>query len=97
LVLGVLFLVAQALLWRRLAVAGWIPERGPTVMLFWALTGLHALHVLVGLATLVRVLRRRELTSRQALPQRLLPLGATYWHFLGVLWAVLFLVLFYGR
>jgi heme/copper-type cytochrome/quinol oxidase subunit 3 len=54
---------------------------------------LHALHVAVGVA-LLAWLWVREL--RHAAPHGLSSCAA-YWHFMGVLWAVLFVVLYFVR
>lgn len=94
--LGCLFLGTQLHLWILLAQGGWIPQRGPGVAMFWTLTALHAGHVVLGIATLLRVLRRGELTPTPP-PHPLLAIGTTFWHFLGVLWAILFVVLFATR
>jgi len=95
LALGVLFLVSQGLLWARLANDGLLPSSGAYGAVFYALTGLHALHVLVGIGLLASLwLRvRRKLAPARARVR----LCATYWHFMGGLWLVLFACLYFGR
>jgi cytochrome c oxidase subunit 3 len=58
------------------------------------LTGVHAVHVLGGLAALLYVLRR-EWYSRLSLSAAVpLALSATYWHFVTGVWLFLYGLLF---
>ena len=93
LALGLAFLAAQALLWTSLWRAGFVPAAGGYAAVFFALTGLHALHVLGGLvflAFLAHGLRR----ARRVPSVRL---GAIYWHYMGAIWLVLFTLLVFVR
>lgn len=94
--LGLVFLAVQVLLWRELARGGLLPSTSGYGAIFYALTGLHGFHVLLGLGFSARllVLARRPGAS---LPRTALRLNATYWHFMGALWAVLFVVLYFLR
>lgn len=59
------------------------------VTLYFAMTGLHALHVAVGvvvLSTLALRVRRGAVTAEAAHP---LALGALYWHLVDVVWVFL--------
>lgn len=78
LVLGSAFLAAQVALWRHLVAAHLGPGGGPLGDAFFALSGFHALHVVGGLVALLGTRERR------------LPLVATYWHFVLVVWAVIY-------
>lgn len=84
--LGVAFLGAQAKAWLDLIGAGVYLRQNPYSSFFYLFTGLHAAHLLGGLAGLAFVLfntrRRRELVDA----------AAYYWHFLGLLWIALFFV-----
>jgi cytochrome c oxidase subunit 3 len=92
-VLGLLFVAGQVGVWRTLASQGIFLASNPHSSFFYLLTGLHVVHLLGGLiwftVAFVR-LRRLALTPGQDG----LRLFATYWHFLGVLWVYLFLLLF---
>lgn len=92
-VLGVLFLAGQLLAWRRLAAQGIFLASNPHNSFFYMLTGLHGLHLLGGLlwfaAVLVQVRRMAYTPGEDGLR-----LFATYWHFLGVLWLYLLVLLF---
>ncbi len=61
--------------------------QNPHSSFFYLFTGLHAAHLVGGLVALAVVLlgrsKRRELVD----------VVAYYWHFLGVLWVALFIVL----
>jgi cytochrome c oxidase subunit 3 len=93
-VLGVLFLVGQAIAWRQLKDAGVFIATNPSSSFFYVLTASHAFHLLGGVAALIYV-------DVQALRLRLGPakrtaidVTAIFWHFLDGLWLYLML-LFY--
>jgi len=88
LVLGLLFLISQGRLWWTLVHAGLVPASGAWGAIFFALTGLHGLHVAGGLVAMAATLRRSKRATRES--RRLC---ATYWHFMGVLWIAIFLAL----
>ena len=94
--LGLGFLSAQGLLWAQLAGAGLLPSSGGYGAVFYALTGLHGFHVLLGLG-FASWLALRARRPRLPLPRGAIRLGATYWHFMGALWAVLFTVIYFVR
>ncbi|HWC98510.1 MAG TPA: cytochrome c oxidase subunit 3, partial [Candidatus Sulfopaludibacter sp.] len=81
-VLGILFLVGQAVAWRQLKDAGVYIASNPSSSFFYVLTASHAFHLLGGVAALVYV-------DVQALRLRLGPakrtaidVTAIFWHFL---------------
>lgn len=91
--LGGLFLLGQLLAWRALAAQGVFLASNPHSSFFYVLSGLHALHLLGGLAWFAAAMwkvRRMAYTPGEDA----LALFATYWHFLTVLWAYLFVLLF---
>jgi len=82
--IGAGFLVSQLTAWRELVRTGAFLFQNPHSSFFYLFTGLHALHLIGGLVALLVVLLRRT-------PRReLLDVVTYYWHFLGVLWIVLF-------
>jgi cytochrome c oxidase subunit III len=91
--LGGLFLVGQLLAWRGLSQAGVFLSSNPHSSFFFVLTGLHGLHLLVGLVWFVVAMWRvRHLAYTPG--GDALGLFAIYWHFLSVLWVYLFVLLF---
>ncbi len=83
-----LFLLSQYWVWQLMQSAGYYLASNPAVSFFYLLTGLHALHVLVGLLVLGRVLRAAASGNRLGVQ-----LCAWYWHFLLGIWLVVFAVL----
>ncbi len=92
---GLGFLAAQIGLWLQLYSAGLLPSTNDYGAILFALTGLHALHVIVGVFVIawVWLAAGKPHTFRD----HRLRLGATYWHFMGGLWLVLFSVLTFVR
>jgi cytochrome c oxidase subunit 3 len=81
------FLVGQVAAWRELSAAGFYLASNPASAFFYLLTAVHGLHVLGGLAALART----AVKVRSGRPARLsVELCAIYWHFLLVVWLVLF-------
>jgi heme/copper-type cytochrome/quinol oxidase subunit 3 len=85
--LGGAFLVLQASVWARLWTLGLVPSSGPFASVFYALTTFHALHVLVGLVALVWLAGR---AAARGASYRSVRLWSMYWHFVGVVWVVLY-------
>src|SRR5437016_14315577 len=92
LALGFVFVVGQYEAWRQLAARGLYLATNPNSSFYYVLTAMHGLHVLAGIAALVFAMSR--LTARPAALRRsTFEATATYWHFMGVLWLYLLLVL----
>ena len=87
------FLVGQLLAWQQLKAAGYFLAANPANAFFYLLTGLHGLHLLGGLVVLVltadKVWRGCELGQVRLSVK----LCAVYWHYLLLLWLVLFTLL----
>jgi heme/copper-type cytochrome/quinol oxidase subunit 3 len=94
--LGCAFLLVQGTEWLRLVGSGLKASSGPYGATFFTLIGCHALHVFGAVAWLV-VLRlgvsRGRFDARHALP---VELGAIYWNFVCLVWAVIFPVVYLG-
>ena len=93
--LGAAFLAGQALEYARLLGAGLRPGSELFGTTFFTLTGLHAIHVLVGL-----VLLGALLLAASARPRRVGHAAwegiAMYWHFVDAVWVVVFSVVYLG-
>jgi heme/copper-type cytochrome/quinol oxidase subunit 3 len=85
--LGAGFLLLQLQVWAGLWRAGLTPEGGPYPSVFYGLTAFHALHVLVGLCALGWLAWRAH---RRGAPRLGVKLWGTYWHFVGVVWLVMY-------
>jgi len=91
--LGVVFLVVQALLWRTVFASGRFTFSDAYGTIFYSLTGLHAAHVIGGLVFLFRTLRRARRDATAPRTRVAVSLCSTYWHFMGGVWVVVFVVL----
>ncbi len=103
-ILALLFLCLQFYGWKVLLQSGITMARSTAGSFIFILSGLHLVHTLVGLIGLVVVINDafRNLNyvdafiySVNAPNQLRLKLFAIYWHFLGLLWVVIFLFLLY--
>ena len=84
---GVLFLgLKWAVEWPGEVSHGYTIHEGPFWQLYYAATGLHALHVLLGLIALVVIL---VLYTGSWRPRYTLEATALYWHFVDIVWLFL--------
>ncbi len=88
--LGLLFVAGQYVAWSQLRAEGLYLATNPSSSFFYLLTATHALHVLGGLGGLIYVIRK---LSKSALRRSQLVATARYWHFMGILWLYLLLLL----
>jgi cytochrome c oxidase subunit 3 len=88
--LGLLFVAGQYMAWLQLRAQGLYLATNPNSSFFYVLTAIHGLHVLGGLAGLLRVIRK---FARSTLRRSTLAATSYYWHFMGVLWIYLFVLL----
>lgn len=91
--LGVLFLVLQWNLWGALKASGILASNGQVPSMVYAFTWLHAAHIIMGLIALMWlghfIFRRSEAVTEL----KLINVGK-FWHFLGVVWLLMYLMLF---
>ena len=91
--LTVVFIAGQILAWRQMAAAGLYATDNPANAFFYLFTGVHGVHLLGGLWFLVGAVKRSvKPADDQTLPLRI-RLCATYWHYLLLVWALLFYLL----
>lgn len=90
---SVLFLMGQLLVWNQLYDLGYILTSNPANSYFYLFTAVHGVHILGGLAALFNVtfqfIRKNSLTRLCSG----ISLCASYWHFLFVVWLLLFALL----
>jgi cytochrome c oxidase subunit 3 len=96
-VLGAAFISSQVLAWMALVDRGLYMAGNPYAGFFYILTGIHAAHVLGGVIALGAIILRTatptehgpELEYRRNLARSV----GWYWHFMGFIWIVLFVLL----
>jgi heme/copper-type cytochrome/quinol oxidase subunit 3 len=89
-VLGALFIALQAFEWADCLRAGIAPRTSLYWSSFFVLTGAHGLHVAGGLAWLAWARH----STRSGRGRMRLELAEIYWHFVGLVWIVLFALLY---
>ena len=92
-VLAVAFLGGQYLAWEQLAALGYYTMANPAYAFFLMLTALHGLHLLGGLYVWARTLQRDLGGATPEDLESTIDLCALYWHYLLLLWVVLFILL----
>jgi len=88
--LGLIFVVGQYIAWLQLRSEGFYLATNPNSSFFYMLTAIHAVHVLGGLAGLGNVLQKLH---RLTLRRSTLDSFSYYWHFMGILWVYLMMLL----
>ena len=91
--LTISFVAGQLVVWKQLSDAGYFLATSAATGFFYLLTAVHGLHVLGGLVAWSRTSAR---AWRGTKPEKLrlgVELCAIYWHFLLLVWLVLFAVL----
>jgi cytochrome c oxidase subunit 3 len=85
------FLAGQLYAWRILQGAGHFQPGDPAVAFFYLLTAVHGLHLLGGLFVWARTVWRVRRAQTEAIDVRLsVELCTVYWHYLLLVWLVLF-------
>jgi cytochrome c oxidase subunit 3 len=94
LVFAVGFLLSQWINWRAVFHTGQGAAANPlAVFSFFLLTGVHAAHVLAGFVPLALVYQRAVQREYSSSRYEGVKLCAQYWHFLGIVWLVLWVAL----
>ncbi|BBX00102.1 hypothetical protein BST36_23290 [Mycolicibacterium moriokaense] len=96
---GVWFVVNKAIEWTAEIGAGHIPNENHFFLMYYTSAGIHLLHVLIGLVVLAYLyLAITRDIRRGAGPSPILKRntesGGVFWHFVDLLWVVLFAVLY---
>jgi cytochrome c oxidase subunit 3 len=85
------FLAGQLLVWREVSGTEYFSASNPAIAFFYVLTAVHGLHLVGGLAVWAWTLRRLSLPGVKPLESRLtVSLCTVYWHYLLLIWLVLF-------
>jgi len=92
---GIAFLLVKAHEWYSLVSAGLTVQRNNFYMFYYAFTGVHLFHVLMGL--IVLGVMGAELRRPAGRRTWLIEAGAIYWHMVDLLWIILFALLYLMR
>ena len=91
LVLGSLFLAGQWIAWEQLVQQGfYFNSPDPSSHFFYLITGVHGLHLLLGIVALAGALAAMFILRRIELRQIVVDCTAWYWHTMGLFWIFLF-------
>jgi nitric oxide reductase NorE protein len=93
--LGVAFLVLKLVEWVHLIRGGNTFTSSDFMQYFFFLTGIHAIHLLVGFVVLGVLLRQLSDPDRRS--QRAIETCSTYWHTVDLFWVVIFAMLYIVR
>jgi cytochrome c oxidase subunit 3 len=92
-VLALLFIVAQLVTWNHLQAGGFYLSSNPANAFYYLLTGLHALHLAGGLWVWSKSAIRLVSSGEPEGIRLSIELCTVYWHFLLLVWIVMFAVL----
>lgn len=96
-ILGMIFIASQILAWVSLVNQGFYAQGNPYAGLFYILTAVHAVHVLGGIISLGFIILKTQIETedKDELLKRqwFATVVGWYWHFIGILWLVLFALL----
>jgi cytochrome c oxidase subunit III len=91
---ALLFLSGQLVAWHQLHESGYGVTSGPAGAFFYVLTGVHGLHLLGGLGVWLKTMIRMRTRAVELIEVRLsIELCTVYWHFLLLVWLVMFALL----
>ena len=95
--LGFLFLFCQWMAWRELQLRGFFLATTAGATFVYIITGMHAVHLLGGLGgmlyAIIGSLRKRVLDAQRIV----IDVTAWFWHFLGLLWIYILVLLLIAR
>jgi cytochrome c oxidase subunit 3 len=92
-VMTFLFITGQLAAWEQLSATGHFVSSNPSSSFFYLLTGVHGLHLLGGLVAWARTVAKLQPGADLDAARMSVDLCTVYWHYLLVVWAVLFYLL----
>ena len=92
---GVAFIVIKIFEWHAEISNGHTITSNDFFMFYFMLTGVHLLHVVMGLCFLAVVIV--ELRNPKLRRVAMVEIGATYWHMVDLLWVVIFALVYVMR
>ena len=87
------FLAGQLLAWQQLVAMGYFAETNPANAFFYLFTALHGVHLLGGLVAWCRTMLKIRRGVEMEQVRLSVELCSVYWHYLLVVWAVMFSLL----
>lgn len=93
-VCGLGFVAIKALEWHDRIAAGLTLNSSPFSIYYFTFTGIHLVHVLIGLGVLLFVRSRFDGEGRFVAGNGLIEGGAVFWHLVDLLWLVIFALLY---
>jgi cytochrome c oxidase subunit 3 len=90
---AIAFIAGQLLAWQQLMAEGYFVASNPANSFFYLLTAVHGLHVLGGVAALGRTGTKVWRASDAGQVRLSVELCAVYWHFLLLVWLLVFGIL----
>jgi len=91
---GILFACIKYIEWAEKIKVGLNPTTNDFFMFYFALTGIHLVHVVIGTVVLIFLSKTRWAQGARGNTMRNLESGATFWHLVDLLWIVLFALLY---
>lgn len=95
--IGAIFIASQILAWVNLVKRGYYANGNSYAGIFYILTAIHAIHVLGGIISLGYIVLKTQNQTNDEIEilkrQWFAKVIGWYWHFVGVLWIILFLLL----
>ncbi|GFE71419.1 heme-copper oxidase subunit III [Chroococcus sp. FPU101] len=92
--MGVIFLIGQALEWSKMPFG---LDEGLAGSTFYLLTGFHGLHVLTGVILLMIMYFRSLVPGNYDRGHKGVSAVSLFWHFVDVIWIILFIILYLWR
>lgn len=92
---GVLFVVLKLVEWWAEINNGFTLTHNTFFGFYYMLTGVHLLHVVMGLIILAVVIARTR--NGPAPHESIVEQGATYWHMVDLLWVIIFALVYVAR
>jgi len=98
LALGIVFVAGQWTAWAQLTAQGFSFDRWatPAIYFFYLITGIHAAHLVIGIACLTGCVTLLGLLRKVEYRQIAVDGVAWFWHAMGVAWLLLFAFLAFG-
>ena len=87
-IIGLVFLSLQIILWNLLIYDGFTIKSHQAGSVFYMLSGLHGLHILGGIISLIWLVFKIRVNNLILKPMRLVSM---FWHYLTIVWVVIFL------